>query len=136
MDIMSPTERSKRMRSIRSANTGPEMLVRRLVHRMGYRYRLHVKNLPGKPDLVFVAKRKIIFVHGCFWHFHIGCRDGKIPQSRENYWRPKLLKNRERDVENIRSLEAEGWNILVIWECELKDEVQLRVRLHQFLSGA
>lgn len=134
VDIMTPRERSKRMQLIRSRNTGPEMTVRRLVHRMGFRYRLHVKDLPGKPDLVFPKRRKIIFVHGCFWHLHDGCRDGRIPESRQEYWAPKLQRNQARDLEHLGKLEALGWNVLVIWECELKDLERLAFKTRNFLD--
>lgn len=113
----------------------PELLVRRLVHGLGYRYRLHAKDLPGKPDLVFRSKRKIIFVHGCFWHAHDreGCLDGRRPKSNVSYWNPKLTRNKERDAEHVASLKAEGWKVLIIWECETELEGLLKRRLRQFL---
>lgn len=125
--------RSEMMAAIRSKNTEPEMLVRRLVHGMGYRYRLHRPDLPGKPDLVFPSKRKIIFVHGCFWHQH-GCILSHLPKSNASYWVPKLERNRSRDVHNRRKLRKQGWRILVIWECRLRDRDRLKRRLSAFLE--
>lgn len=109
MDKLSAERRSANMRQIRSHNTAPELLLRRMLHRAGYRFRLHRKDLPGKPDLVFPRRRKVIFVHGCFWHQHPGCREGKIPQSRREYWEPKLARNRHRDEAAQTSLkETDG----------------------------
>ncbi len=107
------------MRNIRSKHTSPEMTVRRLVHGMGFRYRLHVSTLPGKPDLVFPRLKKIIEVRGCFWHQHKGCIDSHIPKSRTEYWRPKLARNKERDRNNERELRRRGWDVLTLWECEV-----------------
>jgi DNA mismatch endonuclease, patch repair protein len=132
-DKLSPERRSENMRRIKSKGTKPEMAVRSLVHRLGYRYRLHAKDLPGKPDLVFRKRRKVIFVHGCFWHGHAVCRDGKAPSSRQDYWRPKLERNRQRDAANQTALEAAGWHVLVIWECETRDTEQLAARITEFL---
>ena len=114
----------------------PELEVRRLVHSLGYRYRLHRKDLPGKPDLVFGPTRKIIFVHGCFWHGHADriCPDGHTPRSNQDYWVPKLMRNKERDAENIRALTAAGWRVLIVWECETKDKKQLTRKLRKFLG--
>jgi DNA mismatch endonuclease, patch repair protein len=103
--------------------------VRRLIHGMGFRFRLHRKDLPGKPDLVFPRLRKVIFVHGCFWHQHAACREGRIPGSRRDYWAPKLTRNQERDSHNISRLKALGWEVHVIWECETQDDQALRERL-------
>ena len=133
-DIMTAKERSERMRLIRSRDTKPEWIVRSLLHRMGYRYRLHDKKLPGKPDLVFRSRRKVIFVHGCFWHMHEGCRDGKIPATRQEYWEPKLKKNRQRDLEAQRALEDDGWQVLTVWECEMSGTNDLRDKLVKFLG--
>src|SRR5579859_698064 len=113
------------MAAIRSKDTGPEMIVRRLVHSMGYRYSLHRSDLPGKPDLVLTTRRKVIFVHGCFWHYH-GCAFSHIPKSNTGYWRPKLKRNRARDIEHLQELRAHGWRCLVLWECELEKSEQLR----------
>lgn len=133
-DKLTKEKRSANMARIRDRDTKPEMVVRRLVHSMGYRYRLHRKDLPGKPDLVFGPRRKVIFVHGCFWHQH-SCRDGRIPASRQEYWEPKLRRNVERDAEAIRRLEQGGWRVLIVWECETKDIAGLRRKLHDFLSA-
>jgi DNA mismatch endonuclease (patch repair protein) len=132
-DIMTSEQRSENMRRICSTNTQPEMKVRRLIHRMGYRYRIHVKKLPGTPDIVFSARRKIIFVHGCFWHFHQDCRGGRIPQSKIEYWKPKLLRTRERDEAHRKALVELGWDVLVIWECDLREISELEARLKEFL---
>lgn len=132
-DKLSPKRRSENMRRIRSADTLPEMVVRRLVHGMGFRYRLHVSELPGKPDLVFPRLKKIIDVRGCFWHQHPGCVDSHIPKSRVAYWRPKLLRNMERDGENRRRLRKMGWRALVLWECEIKHPRKVSRKVRQFL---
>jgi len=112
----------------------PEMYVRRYVHALGYRYRLHAPGLPGKPDLVFKKLRKVIFVHGCFWHLHKACREGRIPESRRGYWEPKLIRNVERDREHIAALRRLGWKLLVVWECEMKDTQRVERKLIQYLS--
>jgi DNA mismatch endonuclease, patch repair protein len=114
----------------------PEMMVRRLVHSHGYRYRLHGKDLPGKPDLVFSSRKKAVFVHGCFWHQHAGCREGRCPGSRREYWEPKLARNMQRDITVQLSLKEKGWDSLVIWECELKDQETAMERLIKFLGPA
>lgn len=118
VDTLSKLRRSQNMRRIRSKNTKPEVAVRRIVHAMGYRFRLHIATLPGRPDLVFPCLMKIIEVRGCFWHQHEGCIDSHIPKSRVGYWRPKLRKNVRRDKRNLKALSTLGWRILVIWECE------------------
>jgi len=133
-DHLSKQRRSENMRRIRSTGMKPEILVRRLVHSLGFRFRLHRKNLPGKPDLVFVRRRKIIFVHGCFWHQHQRCKAGRLPKSNRGYWRPKLARNVERDAEHLRALKSDGWKVLVIWECETKDGNKVRRRLLKFLG--
>lgn len=122
MDTLSPKERSERMSRIRNAGTKPEMYLRRMIHGMGFRYRLHVSGLPGTPDLVFPGRGKIIFVHGCFWHRHPkpSCKLARLPKSRLNFWRPKLEQNRERDRKAQRTLRRAGWKVLVIWECDIK----------------
>ncbi|WP_264212990.1 very short patch repair endonuclease [Leisingera thetidis] len=134
-DTLTPERRSANMARIRAKDTKPEMLVRRLVHGLGYRYRLHRKDLPGKPDLVFGPRRKVIFVHGCFWHQH-SCPAGRIPASRRSYWEPKLLRNKQRDAEQQAVLQAAGWQVLTIWECETKDRDALQNRLEAFLKNA
>ena len=124
------------MSKIRSGNTKPEWTIRRLLHRLGYRYRLHGKGLPGKPDIVFAGRRKVIFVHGCFWHQHeaISCLDGRKPKSNTGYWHAKLERNVLRDREHTERLTAEGWGVLVLWECEMRDEAALAERLSSFLG--
>ena len=133
MDIVSKDKRSEMMSNIRSTNTKPELVVRRLVYSLGYRYRLHCKDLPGKPDLVFRGKKKVIFVHGCFWHQHQGCSKASIPKSRPDFWRLKLSKNVERDERAISSLTRLGWGVLVIWECEI-NFLDLPKRILEFLE--
>lgn len=135
-DTLDPDQRSNRMSRIRGKDTGPEMVVRRITHGMGYRYRLHVKDLPGCPDLVFRKRRRVIFVHGCFWHRHPdpSCKLARLPKSRLDFWLPKLERNAERDRENIWKLKLMGWDVLVIWECQLKDQTSLRERIRAFLT--
>lgn len=127
--------RSENMRRIRSKDTEPELAVRRLVYAMGYRYRLHRKDIPGKPDLAFLGRRKVIFIHGCFWHQHSGCREGRPPKSNTDYWLPKLRRNQERDRLALAQLAASGWEPLVIWECETKDSSALAIKIDEFLQG-
>ena len=137
-DTLSPAERSERMGRVRGKDTGPEIAVRRLVHRLGYRYRLHRKDLPGTPDLVFPRLKSVIFVHGCFWHRHPDpkCALARLPKSRLGFWEPKLTANRERDLRNQAALAEAGWRILVVWECELGDKERLENKLEEFLEGA
>lgn len=132
-DKITPARRSENMRRIKSKGMKPEMLVRRMVHRLGYRYRLHRRDLPGKPDLVFGPRRAVVFVHGCFWHQH-DCRAGRVPSSNREYWEPKLARNVERDKERRLELEALGWRVLEVWECEIKDKATLADRLVTFLG--
>lgn len=136
VDTISATRRSENMRRIRSKGTKPEIAVRRLVHMMGYRFRLHSPKLPGKPDLVLPRLRKIIEVRGCFWHQHKGCIDSHIPKSKVGYWRPKLQRNVHRDKQNLNKLRNLGWKILVVWECEVKTSTirGLNARLKMFLK--
>ena len=122
------------MSRIRSRDTSPEMSVRRLVHGMGFRYRLHVSSLPGKPDLVFPRLNRIIEVRGCFWHQHIGCIDSHVPKTRREYWRPKLKGNQRRDEENVRQLRRLGWRVCIVWECETNNVQKLQKRLARFLA--
>jgi DNA mismatch endonuclease (patch repair protein) len=123
------------MARVRARDTKPELLVRRLAHGMGYRFRLHRRDLPGCPDLVFPGRRKVIFVHGCFWHRHgEDCPLTRWPKSKMEFWRPKLEANRTRDVRNQRELSALGWRYLVIWECELRDRECLAMRIKEFLD--
>lgn len=134
VDKIAKDKRSAVMRQVRSKDTKPELVVRRLTHRMGYRYRLHVKELPGTPDIVFSKRRKIIFVHGCMWHGHEGCPNNRRPHSRQDYWIPKLDGNKKRDAVNVAKLNEQGWDVLVIWECEVKNVEELAKRLTYFLG--
>ena len=134
MDKLLPDRRSENMRRIRSKNTSPEMIVRRLVHGMRYRYRLHIASLPGKPDIVLPRLKSIIEVRGCFWHQHSGCIDSHVPKSRVEYWAPKLDRNQRRDRENGRQLRKLGWRVCVVWECETKVLGKLSRRLARFLG--
>jgi DNA mismatch endonuclease (patch repair protein) len=132
-DVLSPEQRRFNMSRIRGRDTKPEMVVRRLVHSLGFRYRLHVRSVPGSPDLVFPGSRKVVFVHGCFWHRHT-CRYGRpAPRTRAAFWRKKLLRNVERDREARRALRKEGWTPLVIWQCQTKVTDLLRQRILRFL---
>lgn len=123
------------MARVRSKDTRPEWVVRRLVFGMGYRYRLHVRRLPGCPDLVFGRRRKVVLVHGCFWHRHEGCALARLPKSREDFWLPKLEANRQRDARNKRALAEAGWSVLTVWECQLRDIVQLGATIRSFLDA-
>lgn len=134
MDIMTPTERSERMSLIRSKNTQPELAVRRLIHRMGYRYAHHDAGLPGRPDIVFKSRREVIFVHGCFWHLHRNCPNSRPPKSKVGYWRPKLEGNVSRDKVVRGKLRRLGWKQLVVWECELENPERLVRRIKKFLE--
>jgi DNA mismatch endonuclease (patch repair protein) len=121
------------MRAVHSKNTRPELVVRRAAHAMGYRFRLHRADLPGTPDLVFPGRRAVIFVHGCFWHRHEGCRRATVPATRTSYWLPKFERNAGRDRFNTAALEASGWRVMVVWECETKSAALLAHRLASFL---
>ena len=121
-DVHSPEIRSKNMRAIRSKDTVPELLVRRRLHAAGLRYSLHRKNLPGTPDLVFRQYRAVVFVHGCFWHGHTGCRYFKLPQSRPGFWHKKIVKNTLNDDEAVAELRRRGWRVAIVWECALKQK--------------
>lgn len=133
-DNLTREQRRRTMKRVKSTNTSPEMLVRRLVHGMGCRYRLHRRDLPGAPDLVFAGRRKIIFVHGCFWHGH-DCKSGrKRPKTNREYWSRKLDRNKTRDAENQLKLKELGWDVLIAWECEMKDRDALEERLRRFLE--
>ncbi|MEW6236268.1 MAG: very short patch repair endonuclease [Candidatus Omnitrophota bacterium] len=135
MDNLTPDIRRQTMSRVRSKDTKPEWVVRRLVHSMGYRYRLHRADLPGKPDLVFPKYRKAIFVNGCFWHGH-QCRAGRNrPASNKDYWLPKLEKNKTRDRSHYRRLRKMGWGIMVIWECQIKKTEVLKKRIRRFLGA-
>lgn len=133
-DRISPEKRSAVMARVRHKDTSPELKVRRLLHGLGYRFRLHGTALPGKPDVVFGKRRKVIFVHGCFWHGHDCRRGAREPKTNAEYWRAKIGRNRERDVLALARLEADGWDNLVVWECALGDQAQLASRLRAFLG--
>lgn len=137
MDTMTPEQRSERMGRVRHKDTRPERLVRSLVHRLGYRYRLHGGNLPGKPDLVFAGRRRVIFVHGCFWHRHPdpACKLARLPKSRPEFWLPKLQGNRARDERVVETLTQQGWGVLEIWECQCKEQEQLENMIREFLDA-
>lgn len=122
------------MSRIRGRDTKPEMTVRRLIHGMGYRYRLHDRTLPGSPDIVFRKRKKVIFVHGCFWHRHKDCPSAVLPKTRRDFWTPKLNRNKKRDAKNLRELEKAGWSCLVLWECEIKNLADLPLRIQTFLE--
>lgn len=133
-DTLSAERRSANMRAIRNKNTAPELAVRRIAHALGFRFRLHRRDLPGKPDLVFPRLRKVIFVHGCFWHQHPSCREGRVPGSRREYWVPKLARTVERDADHVARLKAMGWQVLTIWECGAVDHKRLADQLRAFLE--
>jgi DNA mismatch endonuclease Vsr len=124
------------MSCIRGQDTSPEIQVRRILHRLGYRFRLHDRTLPGCPDIVFRSRKSVIFVHGCFWHQHSRCGDGHMPQSRLEYWVPKLERNRTRDKMNKTQLKRLGWRCLTVWECQVRDQSRLIHKLHSFLLAS
>ena len=133
MDRLTPARRSYLMSRVRSRDTTPELTVRRIAHCAGFRFRLHRKDLPGTPDIVFSRLRSIIFVHGCFWHQHPGCPKASVPTTNTDFWLAKFARNVKRDVEATRKLEVGGWRVLVLWQCETKDRDRLRKRLCTFL---
>ena len=133
VDTLTPAERSERMSRVRARDTKPELCLRRLIHGMGFRYRLHVTKLPGTPDLVFPGRGAVIFLHGCFWHRHTGCKLARMPKSRLDFWRPKLERNRKRDLANLEKLSKMGWRALVVWECEMSDVESVRRKVRAFL---
>lgn len=124
------------MARVKGRDTGPELVVRRMLHALGYRYRLHVRGLPGRPDLVFAGRRAVVFVHGCFWHGHDCARGARMPATRRDYWTAKLAGNVARDRRNLDALAAAGWRAAVIWECELRDAEAARGKLVGFLLAA
>lgn len=133
-DHLTPLKRSLNMSRINSKNTAPEKKLRSLLHLMGFRFRLHDKKLPGKPDIILPRYKTVIFMNGCFWHQHPGCRRSNLPKSNQEYWLNKLKRNVERDAVNIKLLETAGWKVLVIWECETKDIDNLSLKLRKFLT--
>lgn len=120
MDIWTKEKRSDVMSKIGSKNTKPELILRSALFKKGFRFRVHRKDLPGKPDIVLTKYQTIIFVHGCFWHYHKDCREGRIPSTNTNFWKTKLLKNIEKDERNIKVLQEMGWKVIVVWECEIE----------------
>jgi DNA mismatch endonuclease (patch repair protein) len=135
MDRLTPERRSWLMSRVRSKNTSTELVVRRLIFGMGYRYRLHDKRLDGRPDIVFRSRRKAIFVNGCFWHGHSGCKKGRLPKSNVDEWTTKIRKNRLRDRRSIKALRSTGWSVLSIWQCEIKNLELLAKRLYEFIEA-
>ena len=131
---MTSEHRSRTMRAVKGHDTKPEMLVRRLLYRMGYRYRLHRKDLPGKPDIVFGSRRKVIFIHGCFWHGHSCKRGNRLPRTNAEYWMAKIAGNIKRHAKQLDVLAAAVWMELTLWECELADEKAVERRLRDFLD--
>ena len=133
-DHVDRAKRSLIMAAVHSKDTKPEMVVRKIVHRLGYRYRLHAAGLPGKPDLVFPARGKVIFVHGCFWHRHSNCRYATSPKTDVSFWEAKFSANVVRDRRNTRQLKKLGWSVLTVWQCSLKNRERLVKRLDEFLA--
>lgn len=134
VDVLTPEQRRKNMSHVRSVNTKPELLARRIIHAMGYRYRLHARDLPGTPDIVFRRRRKVIFVNGCFWHLHF-CRFGQVrPATNSAFWEDKRQGTVLRDASKTSALEEQGWRVLSVWECELKDTCALEAKIKRFLS--
>ena len=131
-DNRTTKQRSETMKAVGTKNTGPELVVRRLIHSRGYRYRIHDPKLPGKPDLVFSSRRKAIFVHGCFWHAH-GCRYGQAPKSKLEYWLPKLAENRRRDARQRKVLRQLGWSVLTVWQCQIRSTERILNKIVRFL---
>jgi len=132
-DHVTRKKRSAIMALVKTRHTGPELLARKILYRQGYRYRLHRKDLPGVPDIVFPIRKKAIFIHGCFWHGH-GCRYGRLPKSKLYYWRPKILANRIRDVLKRRQLRKQGWAIFIVWQCQLKTPLRALNKMKMFLG--
>jgi DNA mismatch endonuclease (patch repair protein) len=134
-DTITPEKRSEIMGRVRGKNTGPEVAVRKMLHRMGYRFRLHVKTLPGTPDIVLPRHHKAVLVHGCFWHGHKGCPRAKLPTTRTDFWAEKILKNKHRDAGVVAQLSRMGYSILIVWTCELRRPDALSKRLEEFMRG-
>ncbi len=128
MDIWTKEKRSEVMSKIRGKNTKPEMVLRSQLFRQGLRFRVHQKKLPGKPDIVLPKYKTVIFVHGCFWHFHKDCREGRIPSSNSNFWKEKLQRNIKKDKANIKALKKEKWKVFVIWECEIEKHLERTIK--------
>jgi DNA mismatch endonuclease (patch repair protein) len=133
-DTRTSEQRRRIMQAVKTRDTGPELIVRRILHRLGYRYRLNAKDLPGRPDIVLPRRKRAIFVHGCFWHGH-GCEKGQAPKSRLEYWGPKLAANRNRDAARLLELENLGWSVLIVWQCETLAPEALGEKLRRFLES-
>ena len=135
-DIFSPRKRTEIMKNVRTRDTECELVVRKIIFAMGYRYRLHRADLPGKPDVVFPIRKKVIFIHGCFWHGHSGCARGKLPESNISFWQKKITGNKFRDGKVLRKLKNMGWQNLIIWQCQVshKNITRLRNRIKEFLE--
>lgn len=133
-DIFSKSKRSEIMSRVRSENTKPELIVRSFLHRIGFRFRLHVRELPGNPDIVLPRHKKVIFVHGCFWHRHKGCKKTTTPKSHKAFWENKFEYNVNRDARNRSRLRRLGWKVLIVWECELRDESKMSEKIVKFMS--
>lgn len=136
VDRLTPECRSRLMSHVHSKDTTPELKVRRTLHAMGYRFRLYRRDLPGKPDIVLPKYGAAIFVNGCFWHRHRGCKKASMPSTHVDFWNEKFRRNVERDKKNVRLLRRVGWRVLVVWECQTKDEDRLRKKLEKFLAGS
>jgi DNA mismatch endonuclease, patch repair protein len=136
MDTLTRLERSRRMALIRYRSTKPELLVRKIARKCGYRFRSNVSKLPGKPDIVLPGLKKVIFIHGCFWHRHPNCKLARLPKSKLRFWLPKLTENRRRDLRNIARLRRAGWSVCVIWECQLGNPERIESRIKRFLERA
>lgn len=136
MDTFTAAERSDIMRRVHGKDTTPEKTVRSMLHRLGFRFRLHDKNLPGNPDIILPKHKTAIFVHGCFWHRHSGCPRASTPATRQEYWLPKFRRTIGRDEANQAKLRDGGWNVIVVWECELKDRERLGEKLSMLINGA
>lgn len=134
VDTRTPEQRRRIMQAVKTAGTGPERAVRRSLRALGYGYRLNARDLPGKPDIVFRGRRKVVFVHGCYWHGH-GCAKGRLPKSHLEYWQPKIRANVERDARHAAELRRDGWSVLTIWQCEIRDETALTARLKAFMEA-
>ncbi|MBY3558575.1 very short patch repair endonuclease [Rhizobium laguerreae] len=133
-DRISPEDRSRLMAKVKRSNTKPEMVVRKLMHAHGWRYRLHVKEMPGTPDIVFPSRKAVLFVNGCFWHGHT-CRLGRLPSSRPEFWGPKIQANRERDIRKIDQLVADGWRVMTVWQCSLNEPELVLPQIERFLRS-
>jgi DNA mismatch endonuclease, patch repair protein len=135
MDVFSREKRSQIMSRVSGKNTKPELIVRSLLHRMGYRFRLHRKDLPGKPDITLPKYKKVIFIHGCFWHGHKHCKRSSLPNTNREFWEHKIRSNAQRDYKNISSLTEKGWEVMVLWSCQIKNKEDLISKLIEFIEN-